>query len=146
MKELIQGKHNQNSSDTANSQISGSKSADSKDRRSGLPSRVILGIGVGCAIAVITLLAAVAIFFMKRRKQRKTRGIGLINLSGESDDKRDVETASSFGKTSQRNLNSELPAPRKLQEMPNPRTDITELPDSSKVEIAGKEKIPPVEM
>lgn len=82
---------------------------------------------------------------MNRRKQRKRRCIGLIDLSGEGDDKRDFETSSSGG-TSQKNLHNELPAPRKLQEMPNPRTHMTELPNTSKVEIAGKEKIPPVEI
>lgn len=82
---------------------------------------------------------------MKRRTQRARRGIGLIDLSGEGDDKGDDQT-SSIGKSSQKNLYSELPAPRKFQEMPNSRTDITELPDNSKVEIAGKEKIPPMEI
>lgn len=145
MRELIQGKPSQNSSDTAHPQVSGSKAADPEDRGSGLPSHVLIGIGVGCAIAAATFAAAVAFILMKRRKQRKGRGIGLIDLPGESDDKQDFET-SSTGESSQKNPYRELPAPRTLQEMPNPGTDITELPDTSKVEIAGKEKIRPVEI
>lgn len=140
------GKSSQNSSNTADPQISGSKAADSRDRGSGLPSHVIIGIGVGCAIAGAAFAAGVAFIYMNRRKQLKRRGIGLIDLSGEGDDKRGVETSTSSGRTSQKNLYIELPAPRKSQEMPNPSTDITELPDTSKVEIAGKEKIPPVEI
>lgn len=144
--ELIQGKSSQNSSNTADPQISGSKAADSKDRDSGLPSHVIIGIGAECAIAGAAFAAAVAFIFMNRRKRRKRRGIGLIDLSGEGDDNRDVETSASSGRTIQKNLYNELPAPRKSQEMLKPSTDITELPDTSKVEIAGKEKIPPVEI
>lgn len=150
VKELIQGKDNQNTSNTTNPQISESKAADSKDRGSGLSLHVIIGIGVGCAIAGAIFAAAVAFIFTKRRKQRKRQGIGLIDLSGEGDYERDVETSSfsgnPSGKADHKLLYAELPAPKKLQEMPNPRTDITELHDTSKVEIAGKEKIPPVEV
>lgn len=150
VQELIQGKSNQNASNTTNPQISESKAADSKDRGSGLSLHVIIGIGVGCAIAGATFAAAVAFIFTKRSKQRKRQGIGLIDSSGEGDYERDVETSSfsenSSGKADHKDQYAELPAPKKLQEMPNPRTDITELHDTSKVEIAGKEKIPPVEV
>lgn len=125
---------------------------------------MIIGIGVGCAIAGAIFAAALAFIFTtkRRRKQRKRQGgIGLIDLSsgGEADYERDVETSSfppeksSFGGGeaaghTKGHLYSELPAPRKLQEMPNPRTDIIELSDTSKVEIADneKKKIPPVEV
>lgn len=146
MKELIQGKSSQNSSNTADPQISGSKADDSKDLGSGLPSHVIIGVGFGCAFAGAAFAAAVAFIFTNRRKQRKRRGVGLIDLSGEGDDKRDVETSASSRRTSQKNLYNELPAPRKSQETPNPSTDKTELPDTNKVEIAGKEKIAQVEI
>lgn len=126
---------------------------------------MIIGIGVGCAIAGAIFAAALAFIFTtkRRRKQRRRQGggVGLIDLSsgGEADDERDVETSSfppeksSFGGRevagyTKGHLYSELPAPRKLQEMPNPRNDIIELSDTSKVEIADneKKKITPVEV
>lgn len=150
VKELIQGKSNENPSNTTSPEITESKAADSKDRGSGLSLNVIIGIGVGCAIAGAIFAAAVAIIFTKRRKQRKRQGIELVDLSEEGDCERDVETLSSSGyssgKAGQKNLYAELPAPRKPQEMPNPRSDTTELPDTSKVEIAGKEYTPPVKV
>lgn len=115
---------------------------------------MIIGIGVGCAIAGATFAAALAFIITARRRQRKRQGIELIDLSGEGAYQRDVETSSSSGNSSGnssgkaglKNQYNELPAPKKVQEMPNPRTDITELPDTGKLEIAGKEKIGPLEM
>lgn len=170
VKDLIQGGKKPSNS-TNNPQISESKAAaaadpSNKDRgssSSGLSLHVIIGIGVGCAIAGATFAAAIVAFFIftKRRKQqqrKRRKGIELINLSGAAaeredyNERDDVESSSfSSGKAADHNKDSlvysELPAPKKLQEMPNPRTDIIELSDTSKVEIAGKEKkIPPVEV